>query len=186
MHISVPIALTSSLNSLISAAALHRQPCNPAEPQAGPFQLAALDPATNQSTGLAVSITSRSVHILTPTADGSLEGADTFTYDSEARRLDVPGVGSSDDAIVGNPLTFGVFPSTGESGGLAVQAVSGCFEGARTPMFLVVGNGSVSDELALTGWNTCGNSGLFWTGDGLPEGICVKVGVQIMRVGTPD
>ncbi|KAI2635838.1 hypothetical protein GGS26DRAFT_550586 [Hypomontagnella submonticulosa] len=169
-----------ALASLVSATALYPRTCNPAGIQEGPFKLATFDPATNKSTGLTIGVASRAARILVPTVDGSLEGAYNFTFDNDVGRLFAPGVGYSDEALEGFTLTFNVSGLAGEAGRLAQKAVQGCFEGASTPMFLVLGDAGMSDEAALRGWNTCNMAGLFWTGDKVPDQNCTKVGVQIL------
>ncbi|KAI1412042.1 hypothetical protein F5Y13DRAFT_164208 [Hypoxylon sp. FL1857] len=179
MHILGSLIVAAGLPSLVSATAPYRRACNPAEIQPGPFQLVAFDSVTNKSTGLTITLASRGVPILSPTADGSLDGALNFTFDADQGRLKPFGYSSSDDARVGDSLTFGAFNHEG-NGGISQKAVKGCFEGNRTPMFLVVGDADISDEQVRTGWNICGRFGIFWNGDKAPQGNCTGTGVQVV------
>ncbi|KAI1139344.1 hypothetical protein F5Y05DRAFT_424971 [Hypoxylon sp. FL0543] len=177
------IATAAVLVDLFPTAASLSRACNPAGIQPGPFRLAAFDPVTNKTTGITVTLASRAVPILAPTTDGSLDGALNFTFDAEAGRLKPAGYEYSDDARVGDTLTFGAFDrQNGPNGGLAQKAVDKCFEGNGTPMFLVVGGADVSDDLALTGWNVCGSSGFIWNGGNAPLGNCTGAGLQILML----
>ena len=166
--------------------------CNPVAIPQGPFQLKALNPVTQQTTGLTIGEVSRGANILVGTADGTLNGAASFTYDysSPDNFLCASNGGLNygcDDGSTNNPLLFGQPGPVVDNGGITLKVGNGCFhEHDQQPLFAVGGeNGDgagTSAEDNWAGWVFCGAGnlvGIYWNGAGAPDAGCEKVGLQV-------